>query len=69
MWFIIILAIIAFLLMEHPVAFWLVFVPLIILFIISAGGFLRGKKGAIGNLVISMIILFLIILALLIVCI
>ena len=69
MWFIIILGIIMFLLFEHPIAFWLVFVPLGIIFILTAGGFLRGKSGAIGGLVSSIIIFMLIILALLVVCI
>lgn len=68
MWFIIVLAIVVFLIMEHPVAFWLVFVPLGIIFLLTAGGFLRGKSG-INSLIIPIIVFVLMILALLIVCI
>ena len=44
--FMFILGIIAFLLMAHPVAFWLVFVPLVLLLVASLLGFF--KKGASG---------------------
>ena len=67
MWFIIVLAIVVFLIMEHPVAFWLVFVPLGIIFLLTAGGFLRGKSGI--SAIIPIIVFVLMILALLIVCI
>lgn len=70
MWFVIILGIIAFLVMEHPVAFWLVFVPLAITFIVVlAKGLIGNTRKAIGSIVILPIILLLMILALLIICI
>ena len=65
--FVFILAIIAFLLMEHPVAFWLVFVPLIIVFIFAAGKFLTSKRGHIGNLLMLMMVFVTMIVALVIV--
>ena len=68
MWFALLLGAIAFLLMEHPVVFWLIFVPLGIIFILNAVGFLKGNKGGIGAIVTSVIILVLLIVALLIVC-
>ena len=41
-----ILGIIAFLVMVHPVVFWVVFVPLAIIFVVSLLAFL--KKGTLG---------------------
>ena len=69
MWLAIILGIIAFLLMEHPIVFWLVFVPLGIILVLNAVGVLKGKGGAIGRIIASVIIILLLILVLLIVCI
>ena len=51
MWIVIVLGIIAFLLMEHPVALWLVFVPLVLVFILTVVNFLKSRRGYIGNLI------------------
>lgn len=69
MWLAIILGIIAFLLMEHPVAFCLIFVPLGIILVQNAVGFLKGKGGVIGRIIASVIVIILMIIVLLIVCI
>ena len=50
MWVIIVLGIIAFLLMEHPIAFWLIFVPLGLLLMLSVIMFFVGKKASILSL-------------------
>ena len=68
MWFIIVLGIIAFLAMEHPVALWLVFVPLGIWFVATLVSWVKGKDGYISGLLGSMFIFVIIIIALLIVC-
>ena len=53
--FVFILGIIAFLLIEHPIAFWCVFVPLIIVFVFTVVNFLTGRRGHIGNLLMILI--------------
>lgn len=68
MWFIIILAVIIFLLMEHALAFWLVFVPLALIFIVAAVKLPRNTKSAVGSLVTMTGVFILMILGLLIVC-
>ena len=64
----IILGIIAFLLMEHALAFWLVFVPLAILFVITAVGLVRKGRGAMGSIMTLLFIFILAIVVLLIIC-
>lgn len=64
-----ILGIIAFLIMVHPVVFWVVFVPLALLFVASLLGFFKKGTKGLGNYVAAMIILVVMIVALLIVCI
>lgn len=64
----IILGIIAFLLMEHALAFWLVFVPLVILFVLAALGLVRNRRGAIGNILTMLFVFILAIVALVIIC-
>ena len=66
MWFIIILGIILYLLMDHPVAFWLVFVPLAILLVLSLCNFFKGKK-AVESFVTVWIVVIAMIVALLVV--
>ncbi len=68
MWFFFLLGIIAFLLMEHPVVFWCVFVPLAVIFVGSMLGFFK-KGGGLGKLVTALIILAAMAVVLLIVCI
>ena len=68
MWFIVILAIICFLLMEHPVAFWCVFVPLTILFIVFSIKWFRGGGLSLSNALVSIIVVIAMVIALLIVC-
>jgi hypothetical protein len=68
MWFFLILGAILFLLMEHTVVFWVVFVPLIILFIASCTGFLRSRDRAIGKLITTLTVVAMMIAVLLIVC-
>ena len=71
MWFIIILGIIVFLLMEHAMVFWIVFVPLIILFLASIVSLIQGRSlGAwLSNYAMIMICLVAMIIALMVVCI
>ena len=71
MWFFIILGAIVFLLMEHPVVFWVVFVPLILLFIASVVKSLKSRDGitVLKGIATSMFILAVMIVALMIVCI
>ena len=64
MWFIIVLAVIVFLVMEHPIAFWLVFVPLGLLFILSIIGLFNSKRAGLSNVVTPSMLLIVIIIAL-----
>ena len=69
MWVIIvILGIIAFLAMEHPIALWLVFVPLAVLLIITIVAWLKNSRARLSGLITSMFILALMVVALLFVC-
>ena len=53
--FAIILGIILFLIMEHPVALWLIFIPLALIFIISSVQLFTNRRGAMGNIVTIMV--------------
>lgn len=66
MWLIIILGIIAFLLIEHAIVFWLVFVPLAILFIASVVGIFRQRGSQLSH-VASVVGLFIVMIVLLVV--
>ena len=68
MWIVIVLGIIAFLAMEHPIALWLVFVPLAALFIITMVGWLKNSKARFSGLIWALFILAIIVVALLFVC-
>lgn len=57
-----------FLLMEHPVVFWLVFVPLALLFVVSLIKFFANGRNGIGDFVTAMLILVVMGIALMIVC-
>lgn len=61
---IIVLGVLAFLLTEHPIAFWLVFVPLTLLFVFFSVLFLTGSGSRIGNLLFSSAILVVMVFAL-----
>ena len=63
-----ILGAILFLIMFHPIAFWLVFVPLILLFIACLLGFFKKGKSGLGNYAAAMVIFVIMIFALVIVC-
>ena len=67
--FVIILGIIAFLLMEHAIAFWLVFIPLAIIFLVCLYQFFMGGRSGIGYFVTAMISLVAMVIALMVVCI
>lgn len=67
MGFIVVLGIIVFLLMEHAVAFWLVFVPLGLLFIFFWAGLLWGNSEPIGNITCILLVFIMMIIALVIV--
>lgn len=60
-----ILGIIAFLIMEHLAAFWLVFVPLAIIFVVIFVNLLRKRSGALGRIISLMVVFSLMIVALL----
>ena len=65
--FCIVLGVIAFLVIEHPIAFWCLFVPLIIMFLITVVNLLTGRRGHIGNLLTIFCVFLAIIVALVIV--
>ena len=69
MWFVIILGIIAFLLFEHALVFWIVFVPLMLLLIVSIVKFFKGSTSGVTDLATSITIFIGMILILVIVCI
>lgn len=60
----VVLAIIMFLVMKHPVAFWLIFVPLSVLLLLSIFGFFRNKRAGLSDLFTIMGIFVVIIVAL-----
>ena len=64
MWLIVVLGVIAFLVMEHPVVFWLVFIPLIVLFLASIVGLFKNKRAALSSLFWIVFIFVIIIIAL-----
>ena len=65
MWFIVVLAVIVFLLMEHPIAFWLIFVPLGLLFLFTLLSPMTGRRINFLDLFAPMLILIIIIIVLL----
>lgn len=67
--FCVILGIIVFLLMEHALVFWLVFVPLAVLFVVSLIKFFTKGVSGIGDFVTAMLVLVVMGVALMIVCI
>ena len=67
MWFIIVLGIICFLLMEHALVFWLLFIPLALLCIVFAVKWFKGGRGT--DIAASLIAIVAIVIVLLIVCI
>ena len=68
MWFIIILGVIAFLVMEHPIVFWVVFVPLALLVVTSLIKWFGSSGAKMGELVTSVVALVAMIVALVLVC-
>ena len=50
MWIMIVLGVIAFLVMEHEILFWVVFVPLCLFFITSIVGLFRNQRAGLSNL-------------------
>ena len=70
MWFFLILGAIVFLIMEHSVVFWVVFVPLILFFLASLAGFFKkGGTSGVKDFIAAMVILVVMIVVLMIVCI
>ena len=67
MWFIIVLSVIVFLVMEHPIALWFIFVPLALLLLLSIVGFFKNQRAGLSDLFLIMVILFIIIVALILV--
>ena len=68
MWFVVILGILIFLIMEHPIAFWCVFVPLLVMLVITIVDWLKNGTARFSGLLSAMSILGVIILALVLVC-
>ena len=58
MWILIVLGIIAFLVMEHNFVFWVLFVPLGVLFLITIVGFFKNRRAGVSDLV-SIVFVFL----------
>ena len=69
MWFFLLLGVIVFLLMEHALVFWIVFVPLALMFILYLLKFFRDGRSGIGHFATAMFILVVMVIALWIVCI
>ena len=67
MGFVVVLSVTVFLLRDHPVAFWLVFVPLALLFIFFTMRFLTGRGAHIGSFMAAIAILIVMVVALVIV--
>jgi hypothetical protein len=68
MWvIIIILGIIAFLVMEHPVAFWLIFVPLGLLLLLFTIVLFKSRRAGLAALFLIMMVLFVMMVALILV--
>ena len=67
MWFIIGLGIIMYLLMEHPVAFWAILVPLGVVFILSLMGFFKSSRAGLSDYIITMVFLVIFVIALVII--
>lgn len=67
MWFFLILGAIVFLMMEHALVFWIVFVPLALMFIVFLVKWLKGEGG--DNALASVFALIAMVVALMIVCI
>ena len=68
MWFFFLLGVIVFLIMQHPVVFWIVFVPLALMFVASILNFCRKGVSGLGDFATAMIILGVMVVALMIVC-
>ena len=64
MWLIVVLGVIAYLVMEHSTVFWLVFIPLIVLFLASIVGLFKNKRAALSSLFWIVFIFVIIIIAL-----
>ena len=69
MWFFLLLGAILFLIMEHTVVFWIVFVPLALLFVVSLVKFFSDGRSGVKDLVTAMCILAGTVVVLMIVCI
>lgn len=69
MWFFLLLGAIAFLIMEHAIVFWLVFVPLALLFVLYVGKWFKTGGMGLSNFAMAGVILIMMVVALLIVCI
>ena len=68
MWFIIILGVIAFLLMEHPIVFWVVFAPLVLLFVVSLIKWFGNGSAKMGDFITAFLALAVMVVALVLVC-
>ena len=68
-WFLFLLGAIVFLLMEHAVVFWIVFVPLALLFVVSLLKFFNNGRAGVKNFAFAMFIVAVMVVALMIVCI
>ena len=69
MWFVVILGIIAFLAFEHPIALFLVFLPLALMFILAAVNWVRKGSFEFKHITTAVVVFFVMVAALLIVCI
>ena len=64
----IVIAIIIYLIMEHPVAFWCLFAPLIIAFVLAVICYFKRWSGHFANLFVILVIVIAMIIALIVVC-
>ena len=69
MWFFLLLGAIVFLIMQHPIVFWVVFVPLALMFVAFLVNFFRKGVSGLVDFATALIILGVMVVALMIVCI
>lgn len=64
----VVLGIIIFLIAEHPIAFWCLFVPLIVTFIVALVGWMKSGSPKFSGLILAMGILWVMIVSIVLVC-
>lgn len=68
MWIVWVLGIIVFLIMEHTVAFWLVFVPLVLLGVVTTIKFFSPNHSKVSDLLFILLLFVVVIILLVVIC-